>query len=56
MKCLTFLLYTLAWQSFVWGGCWWLIFRADWSAWTILLAIWFSTSQYKPARWAEIGD
>ena len=55
MKWLTFLVYTIAWQSFVWGACWWLLFAQGWSAWWVALAIFMSAAQYRPSAWSELG-
>lgn len=54
MRHLTFLLYTLAWQAFVWGACWVAVMERGHSGWWILLAVFFSAAQYGPGRWAEL--
>ncbi len=56
MKYITFLLYTIAWQGFVWGAFWVAVMERGHSGWWLLLAILLSGCQYPPQRWAQIDE
>lgn len=51
MKHFTYLIYILVWESVVIGGCAYLVFWRDASAWWFLLAVLLSVSSYSPAKW-----
>lgn len=51
MRALTYLIYILLWEGFVWGGTAYLVFAMDYSGWWFLLAWALSSSAYRPSHW-----
>ena len=56
MKYLTYLIYTAGWQGFVWWAFWTLCVVGSHSFWWVLLAMFFSGTQFKPSTWVQLGE
>ncbi len=54
MKAITYLIYILAWEFLVIGGCAYLVFWRGLSGAWFVLAIFLSACAYSPDRWNEL--
>lgn len=50
----TYLIYLMLWEGFVFGGCAYLVFWRDASAWWFVLAVFMSAASYSPKKWREL--
>ncbi len=56
MKALTYLIYTIAYETLCLGGCGYVVFGLGHSAWWFVLAVFMSGAQYGPDKWASLFD
>lgn len=54
MKYLTYLIYILLWEGFVFGGAGYAVFILQRSGWWFLLAVLLSGAAYKPEDWLKV--
>lgn len=54
MKTITYLIYIIAFETLVLGGCGYAVFVLNRSGWWFLLAVFLSASAYAPERWAQL--
>jgi len=43
-----FVIYTILWEIFIWGGAGYLVYFMDASAWLLILAVIMSSAQFQP--------
>lgn len=48
IRLIAFVIYTILWEVFIWGGTMYLVYFMDASVWLILLAALMSGSQFQP--------
>ena len=51
---ITFLIYTLVWESIIWFGGFYIILVYSWSPWWVVLMMTMSGAQLKPKHWREL--
>jgi hypothetical protein len=47
-KLTMFLIYTIFWQSMIWGGTFYIVFVLHESAWWVVVSVSLASSQFKP--------
>jgi hypothetical protein len=56
MKILSFLIYTILFETLVLGGCGYVVFHLHESGWWFILAVLCSILQIKPEGWSKLWD
>lgn len=56
MKHLTYLIYIVLWEGFVFGGAWYTIFILGNSYWWALAALLLGSCAYSPLKWIHGVD
>jgi hypothetical protein len=51
MRSVTYLIYTVFWESLIFGGCGYFVVATGASGWWFLLALLISGAQFSPERW-----
>lgn len=54
MFAITYLIYIIAFETLVLGGCGYAVFVCNRSGWWFLLAVLLSGSAYRPEAWARL--
>lgn len=54
MKHVTYLLYLVLWEGFIFGGCAYVVFWKDASPLWFVLAVLLSAAAYSPEKWAAL--
>jgi hypothetical protein len=52
---ITYLIYIIIWESMVLGGFGYVVFGLGKSGWWMLLAVFMSSSAYKPENWRQLN-
>ena len=56
VKCITYLVYIVIWESLIFGGAGYAVFVLERSPWFFLLAIIIGGSAYSPMKWIHGVD
>lgn len=51
MKAVTYFIYIVLWEFFLFGGVTYLVLEKNYSAWRYALAVFLSTAAYSPEQW-----
>ena len=51
---ITYMLYIIAWEGLVIGGCGYVVFALNRSGWWFVLGVLLSVSAYTPKKWRQL--